>query len=69
MAELLSPTRLQVALDLYDLGEQLLRQKLRRQQPELSPSDIEQRVEAWRLQRPGAEHGDGEGRVVPWPRR
>ncbi|WP_044237485.1 hypothetical protein [Chondromyces apiculatus] len=61
--------RFRTALSLYELGERMLRQKLRRQQPELSEEEIEERVVAWLHRRPGAELGDGEGRPVPWPRR
>lgn len=60
--------RLRVAFDLYDLGEDMLRQRFRREHPELSADAIEARVDAWRLRRPGAELGDGEGVPVPWPR-
>jgi hypothetical protein len=61
--------RLRLAFDLYELGEELLRQRFRREHPEMSAGDIETRVEEWRLRRPGAELGDGEGVPVPWPRR
>lgn len=60
--------RLRVAFDLYEAGEALLRQRLRRQSPEMSEEDIEARVVAWRLRRPGAELGDGDGEPVAWPR-
>lgn len=61
--------RLRLALDLFVTGEELMRQRLRREHPELSLAEIESRLEAWLRERPGAEHGDAPGRPVPWPRR
>jgi hypothetical protein len=60
--------RLQLAFDLYQTGEEMMRQKLRREHPALSPAEIEARVLEWLLDRPGAELGDSSGRPVPWPR-
>ncbi len=56
-------------MELYDLAEAMVRQRLRRESPDASDAEIEAGVSAWRLRRPGAEHGDCPGRVVPWPRR
>lgn len=61
--------RFQTALALYELAEEMLRQKVRREHPEASEEEIEQHVVEWRLHRPGAEFGDGPGLPVPWPRR
>ncbi len=60
--------RFQMALSLYELAEDMLRQKLRRKHPEASAEEIDQRVLEWRLHRPGAEFGDAPGQPVPWPR-
>ncbi|MGH7297116.1 MAG: hypothetical protein ACRELB_19415 [Polyangiaceae bacterium] len=60
---------MRLALELAELGEAMLRQKLRRTRPELGPEAIEALVVEWRGRRPGAELGDAEGRPVPWPRR
>lgn len=60
--------RFRTALALYDLGERMLRQKLRRQNPEATEAEIDTRVAEWLHRRPGAELGDAEGRPVPWPR-
>ncbi len=57
------------AIELYELAEEMVRTRLRRQFPSESNSDIEERVRAWRHERLGAEHGDGPGRVIAWPRR
>lgn len=60
--------RFRQALELYDLAEAMVRQRLRRERPDASDAEIEAGVRAWRHERPGAEHGDGPGRLVPWPR-
>lgn len=60
--------RLRLALDLYRTGEKLMRQRLRREPPDLSEPEIEARLLAWLQERPGAEFGDACGRLVPWPR-
>ena len=59
--------RLRVALDLFELGEAMLRQRLRRAQPAASEAEIEVAVAAWRTKRAGAEHGDAPGKPRPWP--
>jgi len=61
--------RFRVALDLFEAGEALLRQSLRRRYPEASEAEIEARIVAWLQHRPGAEHGDAAGRPGTWPRR
>jgi hypothetical protein len=60
--------RFQQALDLYELAEAMVRQRLKRENPDADEAFIEAGVIAWRLHRPGAENGDAPGRVVPWPR-
>jgi len=57
--------RMQVAFELYEAAQVIMRQNLRRRYPDLSPDEIEQRLIAWRHHRPGAEHGDGVGRPIP----
>ena len=59
--------RLRVALDLADLAERMLRAKLRRSLPDASDEQIEQRIDEWYLERPGARHGDADGRPGAWP--
>jgi hypothetical protein len=59
--------RVRMALDLFDVGERMLRQRLRRERPDASDSEIEAAVSSWRLRRPGAELGDAPGRLRPWP--
>ena len=60
--------RLRVALELFETGVEMKRQKLRRDHPDLSGDEIEARVAAWLRERPGAELGDAVGRPVTWPR-
>jgi len=61
--------RLRIALELFETGVEMMRQKLRRDHPGLADHEIEARVRAWLQERPGAEFGDAVGRRVAWPRR
>ena len=61
--------RLRITFELIDVAERMLRQRLRREHPELSEGDLEDRVAAWYAHRPGAEHGDAVGIAKAWPRR
>jgi hypothetical protein len=54
--------RMEIAFDLYEVAEQMKRQNLRRRNPDATDEEIEQGVREWLLRRPGAEHGDAEGR-------
>ena len=60
--------RLRIALDLFEFGVDMMRQRLRRETPEATESEIQTRLVAWLQQRPGAELGDGVGRPARWPR-
>ncbi|MFX0539065.1 hypothetical protein ACQBAT_15470 [Ornithinimicrobium sp. Y1847] len=53
--------RLRIALELAETGEQMVRQRLRREQPHLSEDELEKAVVTWRLHRPRAPHGDHPG--------
>ena len=59
---------LQVALELTELGAELLAQRHRREQPEATDEDVERVVADWYADRRHAPDGDAVGRVVPWPR-
>jgi hypothetical protein len=59
--------RLRTAFDLFDAGVALKREQLRRERPDLGPEELERRLVAWLRTRPGAEHGDAEGRALSWP--
>jgi hypothetical protein len=60
--------RLEIALELADLAVEMYEAKLRRDHPSLSDAEVLRRLAEWRRTRPGAEHGDAEGRPVTWPR-
>jgi hypothetical protein len=51
--------RLRTALDLFEAGVALHRQTLRRRFPDKSEHEIDQLVNKWLSDRPGAENGDG----------
>jgi len=53
-----------LTLDLFDAGVQLMRQNLRRRNPEIDDQAIEQQLVSWLRERPGAEHGDAAGRPL-----
>lgn len=55
-------TRLRTAFDLFEAGERMMRQKLRREHPDATDREIEEKLLAWLCDRPGAEHGDAVGR-------
>jgi hypothetical protein len=57
-----------VAFELFDLGLEMFRTRLRRENPGVSDEQVEAAVCAWLEHRPGAEHGDAEGRPASWPR-
>ena len=66
------PTRLaenlRLAFELHEAGVALMRQNLRRRLPDASEAHIDERLDEWLRERPGAEFGDAEGRPVAWPR-
>jgi hypothetical protein len=61
-AELTPAEALRVTLELYEFGEDLLRESLRREHPSATEAEIESHVIAWLQTRPGAEQGDAVGR-------
>jgi hypothetical protein len=65
----LSPAqRFRIAMDLFQTGVDLMRQNLKREDPDATEEQIEDRLRAWVRHRPGAEFGDSEGRPGAWPR-
>jgi len=60
--------RLAVTFELFEFGVEMMAANLRRRHPDASPEEIEQRLEAWLAERPGAELGDGPGVPVPLAR-
>lgn len=61
MADDTPAARMRTALDLYEVGEQLFRQRVRRENPEIDEAGVDDRVRAWLQDRPGAEFGDYPG--------
>ena len=55
--------KVRIALEMYGLGESLMRQKLRRQYPSASDADIEARLADWLSHHPGAEVADSPGKL------
>ena len=53
--------RMELAFDLYEMAEQMMRQNLRRRNPGATEQEIEDGIREWLRRRPGAEHGDGVG--------
>ncbi len=53
-----------MALDLFQVGVDVMRQNLRRRHPEAPDEDIERLLGGWLQERPGAECGDCPGRPV-----
>lgn len=56
--------RLRTALDLFALGEQMMRAKLHREHPGWTEEQVRDAIGAWLRDRPGAESGDCPGRPV-----
>lgn len=54
--------RLALAFDMYETAEAMVRARLRREHPTMNQDDLDAEVRAWRMHRPGAEHGDADGR-------
>jgi hypothetical protein len=54
-----------VTLDLFETGLALMRQNLKRAEPDATDDDIDRRLREWLRHRPGAETGDCVGRPLP----
>ncbi len=67
--ELTPVEKLRLALEMSADAEELMRQNLRRRHPDEDEAQIEARLDAWFLDRPGAPGGDCPGTVRPWRRR
>ena len=65
--ELSDAEKLRQAIEMVDVGIEMMRLNLGREFPEESDEGIEERLRAWLRDRPGAPHGDGVG--VPSTRR
>lgn len=60
--------RLALTLGLFEFGVDMMAANLRRRYPGATHDEIEDRLEAWLAERPGAEQGDGPGVPVPLTR-
>lgn len=60
--------KLQITIELAEVGYEMMRERLRREHPDEDDDAIQRRLTAWLHERPGAEFGDCVGRPVPWPR-
>ncbi|MBI4612435.1 MAG: hypothetical protein HY720_02390 [Planctomycetes bacterium] len=56
-----SASRLRAALEMYRMGESMMRLRLRRRYPRASEARLAARLVAWLEERPGAEEGDAQG--------
>lgn len=54
-------SKFEVILELIELAERAFVFKLKKDNPLITPSEIEEAVRAWYLDRPGAPLGDGVG--------
>ena len=54
--------RMRIALDLAEAATKIQRQNLRRRFPKATEEEVEECLIAWLRHRPGAEHGDADGR-------
>lgn len=61
--------RLRTAFELFEAGREMKRAQLRRQNPDATEHEISELLGLWLRTRPGAEHGDAEGRPGSWPRQ
>jgi hypothetical protein len=55
--------RLRAAFELFDLAEAMLRQSVRRENPDASPGEVERRIMVWRRRRPEWGEPDGSLRI------
>jgi hypothetical protein len=60
--------RLLQAFEMADAGIAMMRETLRRRFPSADEAELDRRLGEWLRHRPGAEHGDAEGKRVSWPR-
>lgn len=67
--ELTPAEQFRIALELFEEGVRIMEQNLRREHPDATDEEIDERLRAWLAHRPGAEHGDCVGRPLEWPLR
>jgi Rv0078B-related antitoxin len=59
--------RLLTALRMFEPGVAMKRAQLRREHPEATEQELKLLVRRWLFTRPGAEHGDAEGKATIYP--
>lgn len=69
MSDEAAAARLRTALDLYEVGEAMMRQRLRRERPKAEEAEIDASIESWLTRRAGAEFGDYPGPASSRPLR
>ena len=57
-----------VAIELHEAGRLMRAERHRREHPGATDAEVQETVNAWLRERPGAEFGDAEGRPVSLPR-
>lgn len=60
--------RLEDALELAELAEEIVELRFRRQYPDADAAEVDRLLLAWPRERPSAPHGDAFGRPVTLPR-
>ena len=60
--------KLLATFEMFELGVEMMAANLRRRHPRATPEEIERLLDAWLLERPGAETGDEPGTPVPLER-
>ncbi len=60
--------KMRIAFEMHRAGVAMHRLTLRRRHPQMTDAEIDAALEAWLLERPGAEWGDGEGTPCSFPR-
>lgn len=56
--------RARLTFDLSETARRMMAMNLRRRNPTATEEEIERRLVEWTMTRPGAEHGDAEGRPI-----
>lgn len=60
---------LDVVDEMFDLGVEMRRERVRRESPDLGDEAIATIVDVWLVSRPAAPSGDSAGTSGSWPRR
>ena len=65
----IAAAKLRTAFDLFTAGLRMKRQTLKHRHPDASDQAINEMIQAWLQERPGAREGDSNGRIIEWPRK